>query len=974
MQSLQLFGTPQLLVDGVTVSKLRPKSLLFLAFLAVEQSSYTRSRLVDLFWPTQSEQKGRRNLSWTLNNIKKCVGVWVTLHGDSIAIAPEMLARVDVLQFDKLAESVAVSDLRQAETLYQGRFLAGLEIDDLPELENWQSEQVTYWERRVHELLYRLANALAYGNQLGEAIKVAQRRLKLDDWHEPAHRHLIELYSQAGRYDAALTQYELCRKLLVEGLGSELSEATESLVETVRAQLQQQRQLGQRGNLPGHAPLFFGRKFQFQSLITLLQQPTPQLITLTGMGGSGKTTFAQAIGYAVIEQFFDGVWFVPLASVAADAADMIGAVADTIASALRLPQDTNVDSLTRLLHYFKQKSALLILDNFEYLHPASPLITQMLQSLPQLKILVTSRVPLGLKNEHVETLTGLALQGENSPAMQLLRERLPDERQAGDSAELQQLLSLTAGLPLAIELCATALAYSSPRHLIALLQEDVGVLSSHWRDIAPRHRSLTRLFEQTWGALSPSLQEKMGALALFSADFDTLAACQITGITLSELRQLVQHALLHLSEQQYQIHPLLSQWIRSLPTQNHARYAQEHAAYYLNFAAQQLPDMRRGKREAMTRAIGNVRQAWRWAVGNGADALQLLAADALVEYALGDTNLSHTMTLFEEGIAATETVAVRHVLLNRIGLLKQALRSSVDDERLEAMIGVGEDSAEIALTHYLLGNIATRQNNHAYAVSKFGQAFAIFERCAERRGMVLALRAQAAALLFTQPRDFDLSWQYLTRSLRLAYQLGESAQIAHTLKWMGNWATLKEDRELAVNSFEEALALFRKIGHLPSIIDNLQNRGSLAYKWGDLADAERMMSEALLLARRAGLRKHTTQALANLGEVRVMRGQRESGWQLVREALLYAVIDDDRKAQQWLCVIMGRCLGESADSQQQQFAADLFATVLHTENVYPFILETVQNFAANLPVRGQPQSILRLIDQLLSPQLKHLPL
>ncbi|HZQ39046.1 MAG TPA: AAA family ATPase, partial [Dehalococcoidia bacterium] len=239
-------------------------------------------------------------------------------------------------------------------------------------------------------------------------------------------------------------------------------------------------------NLPAPATPLLGREQAVREATTLLRRPELRLLTLTGPGGSGKTRLALAVAEAMLPEFSDGVRFVSLAAVADP--EFVPAA---IAAAFGVREAPGQPLLDTLSAYLREKASLLVLDNFEHLLPAAPVVSDLLARCPRLMVLATSRAPLRLAGEQELPVPPLALPDVDaapapapllaSPAVALFCDRAQAVRPdfaltAANAAEVAALCRRLDGLPLAIELAAARTRVLLPAALLARLDRSLSLL------------------------------------------------------------------------------------------------------------------------------------------------------------------------------------------------------------------------------------------------------------------------------------------------------------------------------------------------------------------------------------------------------------------------------------------------------------------------------------------------------------------
>jgi predicted ATPase/class 3 adenylate cyclase len=264
-------------------------------------------------------------------------------------------------------------------------------------------------------------------------------------------------------------------------------------------------------NLPADTRDLLGRDGDLAALRRLLVDEGARLVTLLGLGGTGKTRLALAAGASLLSDFEGGVWFVPLAGVREPEA-----VLPAIAHALNVKQDPGRPLADALADRLAARPALLVLDNLEQLVDAAPLIGGVLDRAPEARALVTSQLPLRVAMEHPYRLDPLG----HDPAIELFARRAASALGGFDlDAERESVEAICArldGMPLAIELAAARVALMPPRELRERLDHSLGILARGPRDLEERHRSLRKTLEWTVGLLEEDERRLFARLAVFA--------------------------------------------------------------------------------------------------------------------------------------------------------------------------------------------------------------------------------------------------------------------------------------------------------------------------------------------------------------------------------------------------------------------------------------------------------------------------
>ncbi len=305
-------------------------------------------------------------------------------------------------------------------------------------------------------------------------------------------------------------------------------------------------------SLPAHSTPLVGRESETAEVCDLLQRDDVRLVTLSGPGGIGKTRLAVEVAERIEPEFPDGACFIPLATTSDPEL-----VLPKIAEALGIPENIGLSPADALKEYLSGRQPLLVLDNFEQVVDASPLLADLLASCPGLKMLVTSRTLLRLSGEHDYPVPPLALpvprkryhseSVAKSGAVQLFVQRAratkPDfELTPENAAAIAEICMRLDGLPLAIELAAARVRVLPPRALLARLGSSLKLLTSGPRDLPERQQTLRSTIDWSYGLLAPDEQKLLARLAVFSGGCTLEAAGEVLGA--DGLESLLNHSLI----------------------------------------------------------------------------------------------------------------------------------------------------------------------------------------------------------------------------------------------------------------------------------------------------------------------------------------------------------------------------------------------------------------------------------------------
>jgi len=610
-----------------------------LVYLACTARPQARMLLADLFWPELSEDRALANLRVALNNLRQVAGPHLDITRENVSVRPDRRPYLDAAEFETRLRAAltpgGIDDqtvLEDTLALYQGDFLQGFYVDSAG-FEQWASLE----RDRLRFLFFNAVDRLIEGalarQDFATGAALAARVLQIDPLREETHRHLMRALAYSGQRAAALAQYRTCERLLRDELNTVPSMETTRLHERLLVgdvpppdeRDSATRPLKLTCNLPPQPLSFVGRESEIADLSTKLSEPDCRLITIVGAGGCGKTRLAIEVARRHANDFEDGAFFVPLASVTT-AETLIA----TIASALGLRfQEGQTSPRDELLDYLGERHLLLVLDNFEQLVHAAGSIEEILANAPNCQLLLTSRRALNLSWEWPFWLAGMSHPEsaetdrlETYSAVQLFVERGRRVRPAfthrDDPAGIVQICRLVEGLPLGIEIAASWLRIMSCQQIMQALTE----LEVTYAPAEPRHRSLRALFENAWQRLSEAEQRMIMRLSVFRGGFHLDAAEAVASIPVTALASLVNQSLVsanHLTRR-FDMHQLFRDFayerLRTYPAEE--RLALErHAQYYLGMlhAFEHPPDGAQAQitLEAILPDIDNLRAAWHWA-------------------------------------------------------------------------------------------------------------------------------------------------------------------------------------------------------------------------------------------------------------------------------------------------------------------------------------------------------------------------
>jgi predicted ATPase/class 3 adenylate cyclase len=402
-------------------------------------------------------------------------------------------------------------------------------------------------------------------------------------------------------------------------------------------------------NLPAQASAFVGRRAELEEIDERLGDEAVRMLTLVGPGGTGKTRLALRAAAEHADRFADGVFFVDLSAVR-DTESVLTA----IASAVGLNETIGESLLAELTRHLHEQRALLVLDNFEQVTAAATTVVQLLQGCPGVRLLVTSREALHVRDEHVLWVPPLSLPPADArrpsaeqlaqfEAVQLFSERAkagsPNFRLSDDNAPAVAEICLRLdGLPLAIELATARINLFSPEALRERLGSRLKLLRGGARDLPTRQQTLRATIEWSYQLLESAEQRLFELLSMFSgASLEAIevVAGGVDGFVetatdpLDGLASLIDKNLVRLADAEHgesrlvmleTIREYAAERLHNLPEVK-AAGQRAHAAYFAEFAQRQWQDLTGHRRApalaAMADDIENLRTAWRYWLAEG---------------------------------------------------------------------------------------------------------------------------------------------------------------------------------------------------------------------------------------------------------------------------------------------------------------------------------------------------------------------
>jgi predicted ATPase/tRNA A-37 threonylcarbamoyl transferase component Bud32/Tfp pilus assembly protein PilF len=633
-------------------------------------------------------------------------------------------------------------------------------------------------------------------------------------------------------------------------------------------------------NLPTARTPLVGRDHERLAARSLLLRADVRLVTFTGAGGTGKTRLALQIAADVGPVFNGRVYFVALASISDPAL-----VVPTIAQALsaheiggRDPTEALRDTIAAL-----QEPVLLVLDNFEQVLDAAPLLTELLESCANLKMLVTSRAVLRVYGEHDFDVPSLRLPPRVAwssiaelarfPAVALFLQRAaavkPDFALTPDNcAAVAEICAKLDGLPLAIELAAARVRMLTPAAMLQRLESRFELLTGGARDLPARQQTLRATVEWSYGLLAGEEQKLFRRLAVFVNGCTLEAAEAVCNASedlkvgvLDAMESLVGQSLVQQIQQpEEEVRFAMLETMREYGVQRLAASPDEavtrraHAAYCLVLAeeggSELTPAQRAGWLARCDLELDNYRAALEWATRTREVEWGLRLGAALHPF-------WHARGHYSEG-----------------------------RERLGALLRLPSDPAGKTRSRALnaAAYMATSQSDFASARALTEESLAICRNLRDTAGVITALNT----LAFIE-RILGSMVQARTmfeECLKLSEATGDDRAVARALINLGQFLLkYQNDPAAARPMHEKALSIFERLNSLDDIAMALSHLGDVARHLGDPIAAQAKYERALAISRGLGDRWAVALTLVDLGELMSAQGEARLGLEMLAQAL-----------------------------------------------------------------------------------------
>lgn len=631
-------------------------------------------------------------------------------------------------------------------------------------------------------------------------------------------------------------------------------------------------------NLRPPSDAFVGRADTLAELRVALRES--RLVTLRGPGGAGKTRTAAEFGWGERRRFAGGAWLCDLTE-ARDGVDL----AQLVSMELGLPRASALE------HALAQRGQLLlILDNMEQLPPnAVTQLTSWLAAAPGLQIVATSRRPLGLDEERLVELGPLSLDatdGNRSPAAALLADRIvdarPDLENALDETQLQTVVELVDGLPLAIELAASRARTLELGVLTERLSEQLRTLRTRDRSAHERHRTLSATLQWSWDLLEPAQRSLLAQLSVFVGDFDLPLMEQVV-----ELGEVDPEFVFEELLDQSMVQPVLSSpgrfrllvAVRDFSSQRLDAAERESTMARLCAALLRFLPLERTMMAAGLRWIrqneGHAFAAFHWARENGRELEVSILHRHLDRHLKMGARVAQAQSVIQQAIAACPTPKVRR----RIRANTMAIQDPTEFKALalEAQ-AAGEPETELVARCYQ----AARLRRQGDSPQAFEVASAAYRRSLNYdlpSAEALAALESAFALMVQSRWSQAVEWLAHAES---AYErLPSDVMLATVWHRRAYLLMITDAHQEAEALLKRCVPVFQEAGRIPSLLDVRFDLAKLDANFGRLEDARRTLLEGVDQTVRIGEPAQLSRFLRTLGAIEGQLGNLSAArWRL----------------------------------------------------------------------------------------------
>jgi predicted ATPase/DNA-binding CsgD family transcriptional regulator len=665
-----------------------------------------------------------------------------------------------------------------------------------------------------------------------------------------------------------------------------------------------------------------GRAREVAELLTLIRQPEYRLLTLTGPGGVGKTRLALAVADEAEHEFADGCCFVSLAPLT-EAIQVL----PTLARVLNVREMRGQSLRDGVKAALRDKEMLLVIDNFEHVASAAPLLAGILAGAPRVTALVTSRAALHLRGERETPVEPLRLPEAGSPAgdasfwqgtaVDLFVQRALDSKPDLELSpkllvDIEEICARLDGLPLAIELAAARVKVLPPRAMRARLDHRLPLLAAGPRDLPERQQTMRDAIRWSHDLLEPEAQARFRRLSIFASGMTInaiAAVCESDGVSsnalLEDLESLLDlHLIRNVGTDDGDPRLAMLETIREFGLELLAESGEEtwlreaHALYYYARAIEadeQLPGPdRRRWLQRLDLDHPNLRNSLAWLIEHGEAERALAMVAALGKFWESNAYLREGREWTERALAldgSAELASGGHAMVSGAFLayrLGEYDRAWSETER-GLQIGLKHNhKVTIGRAGVTLAGIVADRGDYDRANDLFGQSLAVFREIGDRSSISAMLNN--LGVVAREKEDYETASAVCREALDVARESGDPRALAFALNGLGVVSQRTGALEEAVAFHEEALAL-RRESDLQSVPITLSDLGATVFLQGDLMHSAALFHESLQLRWERGEQFGIAESISGLLRIAAELNQRD------RAVRLFGAVEALRESQ-----------------------------------------------------------------------------
>jgi predicted ATPase/DNA-binding SARP family transcriptional activator len=893
VNEFQVLGPVQAVRSGFQVQLGGRRQRWLLALLLVEPGrALSSDRLIDELWQGDPPRRAEATLRVYVSRLRSALGDTMLVArppGYVLDIEPELL---DARRFERLCREGREALARGAAGMAADRLAAALALWHGPAFADVRDGGLLAHEAgRLDELRMaaredRIDAELSLGRHTA-LVPELEGLVAVEPLRERLWRQLVLALYHSQRQADALAAYERARTILSRSLGLDPSQELQALERAVlRQDVAPASTAVQRHNLPAPLTNFVGREDETADIAELLR--LHRLVTLTGVGGAGKTRLALEAAAAQVGAWTGGIWLIDLAAYA-DPRMTVSAVARV----LGVTDRPDVSALAGLVEHLRGEELLIVLDNCEHLASAcAELVHEVLRGSPWVRVLATSRVPLGVPGEveypveplptPPDDLSGDEVAQFASVRLFLERGRAVRRDLATTASEMKTVARICReldGLPLAIELAAARARALSIDDISGRLDDRLGFLHSRRSLVAARHQTLRATIDWSYELLGIDERELLSALSVFSGGFtlDSVAAVCTNGdvARADELvSRLVDNSLVvvrrPLGAARYGQLQTIREYSAERLAASGAREElhRSHALHFLEFAEHTWTEDRERKVHALElfdQERDNLHSAMRWTLDSGSNLAVPMAA-ALWRYWLVRGYRRQGLEWLEQALRlpAGAPGPPRAIALAGAALLARLL-GDLSGAGLLAHEGVSLGRAvgpprALTVSLNVLTTLAARADDFERARRHCEESMAVARAVRDVRLEAMALFVFAEGLLhgerYADVRDVG------GQALDLARSTGDPEVIALVLARLGIAAAHEHRLDEAAQHLTEAVRHARSLGFPDTAAWCCEGLALVAAHRGDYGRAARLLGAGESLRRAAGSAVQPAEAAA----------------------------------------------------------------------------------------------------------------